>query len=65
MESAESIVENGNCEKINDEQYDSKNEKFLFDYDHMDNKTYEFDVNFNENGDCTDDDENICHENER
>lgn len=64
MESVENIIENGNCEKI-DENYESKKGNFLFDYDHMDNKSYEFDANFNGNGDCIDDEEHMCHEDDR
>lgn len=64
MESVENTFVNDTCEKI-DEQYETKNDKFVFDYDHMDNKSCDFEVNFNGNGAYSDDDGSTCHENDR
>ncbi|KAG5683011.1 hypothetical protein PVAND_012321 [Polypedilum vanderplanki] len=63
MEISENHQMNGNCEKI----VDSREEKFFFNYDHMDNKSENFEMNFNGNGAYTDDeerenDENDCYD---
>lgn len=64
MEGTEDILENGKCEEI-DEQYKSENGKFLYDFDHMDNKSYEFEARFNGNDDYSDGEERESVESDR
>lgn len=61
MESVETIRENGKFEKSDDscQQYESKKEQFLDDYNHMDNKSFDFEMNCDENGAFTDEEEQL------
>lgn len=54
MEVVEKIEENRKCDENGGEHFFTKeNEgKILFDYDNLDNKSMDFEMNFSENGDC-------------
>lgn len=68
MESAEKVQVNGNSEKTEDvcEQYEpTTNGNIFLNHDHMDNKSLDFEMNFNGNGVCTDDGEHDFDDNER
>lgn len=53
MEEVEKLEENGKCDENGEHFFAKENGgKIFFDYDNLDNKSMDFEMNFSENGEC-------------